>query len=257
MSVEPKPRNPNLIQVLTDLRLEFEVVSGSTPELAKSYRRSDIKRNRHLTDTERACTLGHRLMMLRALECDFEWSIFLEDDAVLNSELLLEFSAHLHKLPRELILLGACGGIARRKTRMKIGDFSIYLGVGDSVTGAHAYLLHRSCLAEMIQGTDGLPFLADSFNRRRLELLVVSPYVATQLIEAESTILRGGGPLPTPVRKIFSAAKADFVDRLTMNRWGGRLWRLDELNSLTKRFFHILPGCRDTDIHELGSRTQP
>ena len=80
------PRNPNLIREL-EKHMPVEIISGidahNNPESIAAVTSSITKLtlNRELTLNERACTQGHRDMILQANQDGSSVALFLEDDA--------------------------------------------------------------------------------------------------------------------------------------------------------------------------------
>lgn len=80
------PRNPNLIMEL-ERHMPVEIISGidasNNPECVSeiTFSITRLTLNRELTLAERACTQGHRDMILRASEDHSSIALFLEDDA--------------------------------------------------------------------------------------------------------------------------------------------------------------------------------
>lgn len=79
------PRNPNLIRAL-EKHMSVEIISGidprNSPESLEeiTFPVTRLTLNRELTLTERACSQGHRDMILRAYEDCPSIALFLEDD---------------------------------------------------------------------------------------------------------------------------------------------------------------------------------
>ena len=102
------PRNPNLIEQL-EQHMRVEIISGidsrNNPESLEviSFPVTKFTLNRELTLTERACTQGHRDMILRAYEDGPKVALFLEDDAEFPDE--FDFAPLLNDLFSEKPIL--------------------------------------------------------------------------------------------------------------------------------------------------------
>ena len=245
LSVEKVPRNSKLLEDLSSLGIASQVVTGATPDLAFEYSQKDEFKDRYravMSKQQMACTFGHRLMFIEALNHKESHFLFLEDDAVLDMQILADFLNKITRAPRGLILLGACGGFARR--HLSIDEFQILRTIGDTVAGSHAYLLDKKSIPDLLNGTEGCGFLADSFSRKVTSQYVLLPYCATQMKDSFTYIpLRSSGQEFSWIRNLLAPLKMDLIDYWHTGIFGGRFMRLPMVEKYFEKIFIKLPGC--------------
>ena len=249
LSVNLTPRNPNLIESLRKAGISHHVVTGSSPTIARDHFQknfSDFRPYSIMSDSQLAGTFGHFLMYQRAIALDYDFTIFLEDDCELDFLGLKDFVSTTNLYPKGLVLLGACGGFVRKKP-ITIQGFSFFEAIGDTVAGAHAYVLPKSLYADFQNRAFFLQMLADSFHRNReTKMYVLVPYLATQIKDVPSFIpLIQIGQSTNPIRQILSSVRYDLSDRIRFGIWGGRFLRLPMPEKIAGLILKKLPGCKD------------
>ena len=245
LSVENQPRNLDLIKDLHKLKIQYQIVTGATPELAFKYSQSkEFEGNFRaiMSKQQMACTYGHRLMFEESMKCQESFFLFLEDDAVLDIGNLEKILLQLVHLPKGIVLLGACGGFARG--HLQIDDFQVLRTVGDTAAGSHAYLVNKESIPDLHQGTDGCKFLADSFSRKETGLFIVVPYCASQLKDSFTYIpLKSKQEKHSKLRNLLAPLKMDLIDYYRTGIFGGRFLRLPVIEKYSEKIFVKLPGC--------------
>jgi hypothetical protein len=178
-------------------------------------------------------------------EHNYDYFLFLEDDAQLESKGLENLGSQGWSFEPNLILLGSCGGWARRKKYRLTGQINCHRVSMSSVLGSHAYLANRDGIKSLLSGTERLDVLADEFRRSPSgDLFVIVPFLAFQENFLPTTI-----PLPKQftstkfIRRFLSSVYDDFLDLQYFKRIGGRAVRLRELEKFIKLFLMKLPGC--------------
>jgi hypothetical protein len=249
LCAEDKPRNQSLEYDLMELGIDYEIVTGSTPTVArKHYEKHFDSRLSYsvMSDEQLAGTYGHHLMFKRAKVLGATNTIFFEDDCVIDLQGFKNLIRDIDFYPKGVLLLGACGGFTRRK-KYTSGETFWGQGVGDTVAGAHCYILEKNLLDSMIEYSRHLQMLADSFCRPPdIKLFVSKTYVTWQMKEVKSFIPLGQSiQSKNPIRQFASSLKDDVFDRINFGIWGGRTLRLSFLERFACLFFTKLPGCKD------------
>lgn len=252
LSLDSDFRNLELRDQLESLGIEVIHVQGPTKSSASAFRKeitgvSKTKLSR-MSAGEIACTLGHRLMHEKALVNQDEQALFFEDDAILDFAKFESLMLNIHSIKVALLLLGTCGGWARRRGFKSVEDIGIFrVGTGSQM-GSHAYLATDEAIKDLYLHNSQLERLADSFHRsRKLKLYVCSPFVARQLPDALPAITRSGadrkGLMKSP-RRIVTSFVEDLLDLYKFGHFGGRTVNLIELQQIVAIFLKKLPGCR-------------
>lgn len=243
-------RSRTLLSSLTEANITFEIVQNGDVDqaiLEWQAKGSKTRPRKLLTKNERSCTFGHRKMYQAALrnEHNYDYFLFLEDDAQLESKGLENLRSERWSFEPNLILLGSCGGWARRKKYRLTGQINCHLIFMNSALGSHAYLANRDGIKSLLSGTEHLDVLADEFRRNPSgDLFVIVPFLAFQENFLPTTI-----PLPKQftstklIRRFLSSVYDDTLDFKYLRRIGGRVVRLKELEKFIKLFFKKLPGC--------------
>ena len=249
LSVNLPPRNKQLLSQLSELGVYFEVVNEATPKAAEIHFLKHYDPANHysiMDENQRACTFGHYLMFERAKLLDAEFTFFFEDDCLLNFDFLAYLIPRLKNAPHGLLLLGACGGFAKKVKVVSSGVLWLK-GIGDSISGSHGYVLHRDLINPLLNGSKKLQRLADSYHRpRNLQIYVLYPYATWQMKGEISHIpLRQTGQSTNVFRQMGSSIKNDLLDRIYFGIWGGRFMRLPTIEKLAAKFYLKLPGCTD------------
>lgn len=257
LSPDRSVRNSRLLPTLDEFRIPYEFVDGSSVINTLSYLKEidhPFSEKHVFTKEQYACSFGHLLMHQKALNDDYEWSLFFENDATLNSDLLKVLLNSLSLLPRGIILLGSCGGWARKSFRIDIGGVSIHKVFNSAVTGSHAYLVKTEHLTNMIPVEKELKSLADEFNRRNLPMFIILPFISYQEGATASEIpLRSTSTTSSNFRKLISSVKNDLLDLRRLKRLGNRSIRLEFLEGKVAKFLHILPGCNLYHLTQMES----
>jgi GR25 family glycosyltransferase involved in LPS biosynthesis len=248
LSVDGSVRSPSLLKTLENFGIEIHVTSGSTPDKAREYveahPRSKFK-SASLNEYELACAYGHSLMHQESLNSGDEWAFFFEDDADLNVALFEVFLGSLSSMPKGLILLGTCGGIAWRASRFEnLGLFRVF---GNAVSGSHAYLADRESIEMMVEKEKNLPNYADGFARPRgLQLYVRYPFVAYQIKDNNPIILRESGQdSRNKFKRKIAWLYHDCIEFYKFGFTGGRYVESIVNKRIVKKLLFKLPGCRD------------
>jgi GR25 family glycosyltransferase involved in LPS biosynthesis len=250
LSTTGEVRSKTLLGVLTDARITYEIVQNGDAEEAVFEWNSKGGKDRPrktLTKNERSCTFGHRKMYQRALSnkhsCDY--FLFLEDDAQLENKDLKSLKSFNWSFEPDLLLLGSCGGWARRKKINLTHQINCHRVFMNSTLGSHAYLANRDGINSLLAGTEKLDVLADEFSRDpKVNLYVIVPFMAFQENFLQTTI-----PLPKQftstrfTRRFLSSLYDDLLDLKYLKRIGARTLRLKELEKFIKPFLKKLPGC--------------
>ena len=245
LSVEKIPRNIKLIEVLNLLGIQFEIITGATPDLAFEYSQQKEFHGQYreeMSKEEMAVTYGHRLMFLSALKSSEKYFLFFEDDAVVDVKNFNELLNTVKVIPKGLILLGACGGFARKfKT---IGNMQVLKTIGNTALGSHAYLVDKESIPDLLLGTEGCKFLADHFARRKTRQYVVLPYCAKQLTDSFTYVPKiSAGFKRSRIRNMLAPLKMDLIDYFHTGICGGRFLRLAVVEKFFAIFLVKLPGC--------------
>ena len=243
-------RSKTLLSSLTEAKITFEIVQNADTDLANlewQAKGSKTRPRKLLTKNERSCTFGHRKMYQAALrnEHNYDYFLFLEVDAKLESKGLENLSSQGWSFEPNLILLGSCGGWARRKKYRLTDEINCHRVFMNSVLGSHAYLANRDGIKSLLSGTEQLDVLADEFRRNpSADLFVAVPFLAFQESFLLTTI-----PLPKQftstkfIRRFLSSLYDDFLDLRYLGRFGARTLRLVELENFIKPALKKLPGC--------------
>jgi len=248
LSVDGTIRSPSLLQTLESFGIEVHVTSGSTPDKALKYvevnPRSKFK-SAKLNEYELACAYGHLQMHQESLSSGDQKAFFFEDDAYLNVDLFGSFLRSLSAMPKGLILLGTCGGIAWKASRFE--NLSLFRVFGNAVSGSHAYLADRNSIEMMVGKEKNLLNYADKFARpRSLDLYVRYPFVAFQIKENNPIILRESGQdTRSKLRREIAWLYHDCVEFYKFGFAGGRYIESVIKKSVVRRLVFKLPGCRD------------
>ena len=247
-------RNPKLYESLEAAGLNVIWVPAPTPQQAENYISGITIPRAVMSPVEVACALGHRLMYEKAIFNQDSTALFLEDDAklsvdfgsiILDLEKLLVNNA-VRRL--EIILLGSCGGFARKKSILDLKTHKILWAIGSSIMGSHAYVASLEGIRDLYLHSYAVPRLADSFHRSKAtKLYIVYPHVAYQIFDTTEIIVRHDrerdGSLKMS-RKYISSAILDLKDRAIFKHFGGRFINLDENQKILSRLFIALEGCR-------------
>lgn len=249
LSVSLEPRNKVLISQLIAAGVEYEVVTGASRAAAREHYQINFdSRAKYsiMDDNQLACTYGHYLMFLRAREVKSTYTLFLEDDCTLDSSKLVELLQNIEEAPKGILILGACGGFAKKGSSIQ-GGKTWLRAVGDTVAGSHAYIIHESLINDFINGSQKLQRLPDSFHRdKKIKMFILQPYIAWQIRDTFSHIpLMQSGQSANPLRRLASSFKHDLLDRIWFGIWGGRFLRLSFLEKIVEIFYIRLPGCKD------------
>ncbi len=248
LSVDGSVRSPLLIETLEYFGIEVHITSGSTPEKALKYVEAHPRgkfRSAKLNEYELACAYGHLQMHQVSLSNRDERAFFFEDDAHLDIDLFESFLESLSGIPTGLTLLGTCGGIAWKASRLK--KLSLFQVFGNAVSGSHAYLADRNSIEMMVSKEKNLPNYADGFPRPRgLSLYVRYPFVAFQIKENSPIILRESGQdSRSGFRRKIAWMYHDSVEFYKFGFFGGRYIESVIEQSIARKLLFKLPGCRD------------
>jgi hypothetical protein len=171
--------------------------------------------------------------------------LFLEDDAQLENKVLESLNSGEWSIEPDLLLLGSCGGWARRKKLKLTTQINCHRVFMNSTLGSHAYLANRVGIKSLMAGTEQLDVLADEFSRKpKVNMYVIVPFMAFQENFLSTTI-----PLPEQLtstkltRRFLSSLYDDLLDIKYLRRIGARTIRLKELEIFIKPFLKKLPGC--------------
>ena len=243
-------RSKTLLSALAGAKITFEIIqNGDTGQanLEWQAKGSKTRPRKLLTKNERSCTFGHRKMYQAALGNlhNYDYFLFLEDDAQIESKGLENLSSQEWSFEPNLILLGSCGGWARRKKHRLTDQINCQRVFMNSVLGSHAYLANGDGIKSLLSGTEQLDVLADEFRRNPSDdLFVIDPFLAFQENLILTTI-----PLPKQItstkfiRRFLSSLYDDLLDLKHLRRIGARTVRLVELEKFIKPFLKKLPGC--------------
>jgi hypothetical protein len=251
LSVENTPRSRTLISTLTKFQIPFTIVTGATPQLAEKYfNEYGVNKGRvKLTAQELACTFGHRKMYQLAIQENVDTGLFFEDDAILNEDSFRRLFNKLRKTPRGILLLGTCGGWAHKKQIFNFGvDDSVYDVFATMITGSHAYIADKESIYRLFEGTEGLPKLADQFNRdKSTRLMVTLPFIALQEGLDQSYIHNTHVASTLFIRRLLSSIHSDLQEYVLQKNVGSRVFRLKEFELIISQFLTKLPGCNAQD----------
>jgi hypothetical protein len=248
-------RNPSLLPCLEALKISYEIIDGSTITSTLSYLKNLGKDSKRTTFTSEqlACTYGHMLMHKRAIELGSEWALFFENDATINISFLQGILEALDSLPKGIILLGSCGGWAKRSVVLELGGLKIHKVFNSAVTGSHAYLVRIEQIPQLVSSEEDLKSLADEFIRRNLPMYITIPFISYQegftpsQIPLKSTGLKGG-----KLRMIASSLKADVLDLSRLGRLGNRCIRLEIIEFFVAKLLMKLQGCNFYYLSQAG-----
>ena len=92
LSIDGEVRSSSLIPALDELSFPYEIVKNGNVSDALDFWKengSESYKRRDLTDNQRSCTYGHRLMYESSMRDrgDWDYFLFLEDDVVLDINL--------------------------------------------------------------------------------------------------------------------------------------------------------------------------
>ena len=257
LSPDRQMRNPDLIPTLGHLRIPFEIIDkSSVPNTLEYLSKQNKTQNKDLPFTiqQLACTYGHYLMHQEALRGTAEWALFFENDATIDLDLLILLLDSVEMLPNGLILLGTCGGWARKSRTVELGELAIHKVFNSAVTGSHAYLIKASFLNQFIKVEKDLSSLADEFIREALPMFVTKPFVSYQEGFTPSEIpLKSSTSKGSSLRRISSAMVADWKDYPRLGRFGNRLLRLEFFERLLSNVLLKLNGCNLYHQAQIGS----
>lgn len=248
LALNGEPRNHELIPTLESAGVKVCIVSGTTPERAKEHMdgiQFPRRRGSHLNDLERACAYGHLRMQMQAHSEGGDWNLFLEDDADLHRESFVKLLSTLTHLPKGLILLGVCGGLAFKKPINQ--ELNLFRLVENMFNGSHAYMADRGTIKKTIESNWDLPDYADRFPRpRKVKTFVLFPFVAFQMKENVPVITRTAGmDSRRRFRKILSLVFYDIKDLHASRFLSGRTLGFLMSKPKQRRYLIKLPGCRD------------
>lgn len=243
-------RSKTLIGALTEANITFEIVQNDDTEQAKLEWQSKGGKTRLrklLTKNERSCTFGHRKMYQAASrnEHGYNYFLFLEDDAQLESKGLKTLNSQEWYFEPNLILMGSCGGWARGK-KLKLADqINCHQVFINSTLGSHAYLANRDGIKSLLAGTEHLDVLADEFSLNpKFNVFVIVPFLAFQENFLQTTIPLSKQLTSTRfIRRFLSSLYDDYLDLKYLKRMGARTVRLKELEIFIRPFLKKLPGC--------------
>jgi hypothetical protein len=263
LSPDRKMRSPELLSSLEQLKIPFEIIDNSSITHLHQYLQSDstlnmkslaFKTSHKISEAQLACTFGHYLMHNALSKSGYEWGIFLENDATIDINLMGQLLGSLEKLPRGIVLLGACGGWARKNPVFIAKSMAFHTILNSAITGSHAYLVHSSLISEMTYFEKDLISLPDEFIRGKLKMYITIPYVSFQ-----SGLFPSSIPLVSPTsrtslyRIILSSCYLDLNDICLLGRYGNRVLRLKTFERIISRFFMKLPGCNYFYSSQIGS----
>lgn len=265
---DKKMRSPNLLLSLKKLRIPLEIIDGSTIEETIKYLQcnSNIhKKSRafqlshKVIEAQLACTFGHLIMHNAFKKSEREWGLFLENDATIDTDLLSKILESIENLPRGIILLGACGGWARKTPELIVQNVELHRVFNSAITGSHAYLVHISQIEKMIRLEKNLVSLADEFIREKMKMYITVPYISLQSGSSASSIqLTSRYKSMSIWRKVFSSLFWDIRDIRRLGRCGNRALRLEIFESALDSFLLKLPGCNEFHLSQMGStKDQP
>ncbi len=256
LSIDGDVRSSSLIPALEELSLTYEVVKNGKVSDALDFWKvngSQSYKRRDITNNQRSCTYGHRLMYESSMRDQGNWDyfLFLEDDVVLDVNLTRLLFANKWKFSPPFVLLGSCGGWAYRHQKALGETTSCFKVFSDSICGSHAYVANHVGVEALLLGTQSLDRLPDAFFRvPRIPMHVVFPFVAFQEGLSESTIpLNSGDGSRKFFRRFLSSLYDDILDLFYYSKFGIRVLRLSELESFFIVFLKKLPGCNYQDSH--------
>ena len=250
LSTTGEVRSKTLLSVLAGATISHEIVQNCDIGEAVfewNSKGGEDRPRKNLTKHERSCTFGHRKMYQAALsnDNDFDYFLFLEDDAQLEIKDLQSLNSEKWSIKPDLLLLGSCGGWARRKKLKLTTQINCHRVFMNSTLGSHAYLANRAGIKSLMAGTEQLDVLADEFSRKpKVNMYVIFPFAAFQENFLQTTI-----PLPKQftstklMRRFLSSLYDDLLDLKYLRRIGARTLRLKELERFFKPFLKKLPGC--------------
>ena len=268
LSPDREMRSPNLLFSLEKLKIPFEIIDASSITETKRYLQSNyvirkkslsFSTSHKITEAQLACTYGHFLMHEAFNKNKDEWGLFLENDATIDIKLLIKILRSLKNLPRGVILLGACGGWARKNPEWMAQDVAIHRVFNSAITGSHAYLVHISLIEKIIHLEKNLVSLADEFIRKDLNLYITVPYASLQNGLGVSSIPLSSHSSSVSVwRRGLSSFLWDFRDIWRLGRFGNRALRLQIFERALSRLLLKLPGCNAYHLSQIGSnKDQP
>jgi hypothetical protein len=257
LSPDRRMRNPDLIPTLEHLKIPFEIIDKSSVPNTLEYLSKQNKnqsKDSPFTIQQLACTYGHYLMHQEALRGKHEWALFFENDATIDSDLLVLLLDSVEMLPTGLILLGSCGGWAKKNQTIQFSELAIHKVFNSAVTGSHAYLMKTSLLKQFIGVEQNLISLADEFIRDSLPMFVTKPFVSYQEGFTPSEIpLKTSTSKGSSLRRISSAIFADLRDYPRLGRFGNRLLRLEFFERPLGNVLMKLDGCNLYHQAQIGS----
>jgi len=257
LSPDRRMRNPDLIPTLEHLKIPIQIIDKSSVPNTLEYLSKQNKtqtKDSPFTIQQLACTYGHYLMHQEALRGMDEWALFFENDATIDSDLLIHLLDSVEMLPNGLILLGSCGGWARKKQTIELSELTIHKVFNSAVTGSHAYLIKTGLLKQFTGVEKNLTSLADEFIREALPMFVTKPFVSYQEGFTPSEIpLKSSASKGSSLRRIASAIFADLRDYPRLGRFGNRLLRLEFFERLFSNILMKLDGCNLYHQAQIGS----
>jgi hypothetical protein len=254
LSIDGEVRSSSLIPALDELSFPYEIVKNGNVSDALDFWKengSESYKRRDLTDNQRSCTYGHRLMYESSMRDrgDWDYFLFLEDDVILDINLARLLFANKWLFSPPFVLLGSCGGWAYRRHKTLGKTTSCFKVFSDSICGSHAYVANRVGVDALFRGTQSLDRLADAFFRvPRIPMHIVFPFVAFQEGLSQSTIpLHSGDGSRKFFRRFLSSLFNDLLDFFYYSKFGIRVLRLSELERFFLIFLKKLPGCNYQD----------
>jgi hypothetical protein len=256
LSINGDVRSSSLISALEELSLPFEIVKNGNVSDALDFWKSNggqSYRRRDITNNQRSCTFGHRLMYETSKRDHGDWDyfLFLEDDVVLDIYSTRLLFSDKWQFSPPFMLLGSCGGWAYRRQKALGKTTSCLKVFSDSICGSHAYVANRVGVDALLLGTKSLDRLTDAFFRvPRIPMHVLFPFAAFQEGLSDSTIpLHSGDGSRKFFRRFLSSLYDDFLDLFYYSKFGIRVLRLPELEKFFMIFLKRLPGCNYQDSH--------